>query len=99
MFHFSTRRVGGLRFIKLGRFCISFCVTRTYIPLWHNSLELFKTCRRFIFDGMQRKENNILWSGSLHSVWLPCKVTFSLALCTARNKLAAHSKPRACLRS
>jgi hypothetical protein len=33
MFNFSTRRVGGLRFIKLGRFCLSFCVTRQYRPI------------------------------------------------------------------
>jgi hypothetical protein len=30
MFNFSTRRIGGLRFIKLGRFCMSFCITREY---------------------------------------------------------------------
>jgi hypothetical protein len=29
----STRRVGGLRFLKLGRFCISWCVTRDYRSL------------------------------------------------------------------
>jgi hypothetical protein len=26
----SYRRVGGLRFLKLGRLCFSFCVTREY---------------------------------------------------------------------
>lgn len=26
----STRRVGGLRFVKVGRLCVSFCVTREY---------------------------------------------------------------------
>ena len=26
----STTRVGGLRFIKVGRFCFSFCVTKDY---------------------------------------------------------------------
>lgn len=31
--NFSTRRVGGLRFIKLGRFCVSFCVSREYKSL------------------------------------------------------------------
>ena len=30
MFNFSTRRVGGIRFIKLGRFCIALCLTRHY---------------------------------------------------------------------
>jgi hypothetical protein len=29
----STRRVGGLRFLKVGRLCVSFCVTREYRPL------------------------------------------------------------------
>ncbi len=33
MFNFSTRRVGGIRFVKLGRFCFSFCLTRTFVPL------------------------------------------------------------------
>jgi hypothetical protein len=33
MFNFSTRRIGGLRFFKLGRFCFSFCVTRKYRTL------------------------------------------------------------------
>lgn len=26
----STRKVGGLRFIKVGRLCVSFCITRRY---------------------------------------------------------------------
>ena len=30
MFNISTRKVGGLRFLKIGRFCFSFCVTREY---------------------------------------------------------------------
>ena len=30
MINFSTRRVGGLRFIKLGRLCFSFCITKEY---------------------------------------------------------------------
>lgn len=30
MFNISTIRVGGLRFVKIGRFCFSFCVTREY---------------------------------------------------------------------
>jgi hypothetical protein len=33
IFNFSTRRVGGIRFWKLGRFCFSFCVTREYRTL------------------------------------------------------------------
>jgi hypothetical protein len=33
MFHISMRRVGGLRFIKIGRLCFSFCLTREYRPL------------------------------------------------------------------
>jgi len=31
--NFSTRRVGGLRFVKLGRFTFMFCVSREYRPL------------------------------------------------------------------
>jgi hypothetical protein len=26
----STTRVGGLRFIKIGRFCFSFCITKSF---------------------------------------------------------------------
>jgi hypothetical protein len=33
MFNFSTRRVGGLRFIKLGRFTFMFCISQEYRPL------------------------------------------------------------------
>ena len=29
-FNISTRLVGGIRFLKIGRFCFSFCVTRQY---------------------------------------------------------------------
>ena len=33
LFNISTRRIGGLTFIKVGRFCLSFCVTRDYRSL------------------------------------------------------------------
>lgn len=33
IFNVSTRLVGGIRFIKLGRFCFGFCLTREYKPL------------------------------------------------------------------
>lgn len=33
MINFSTRKVGGLRFVKLGRFTFMFCVSRVYTPL------------------------------------------------------------------
>jgi len=33
MFNFSQKKVGGIRFIKLGRFCFSFCVTQQYKAL------------------------------------------------------------------
>lgn len=33
IFNISTRKVGGIRFIKLGRFCFSFCVTRQFRAL------------------------------------------------------------------
>lgn len=32
-FNFSTKKVGGLRFVKLGRFCFSFCITKEFRPL------------------------------------------------------------------
>jgi hypothetical protein len=31
--NFSTRKVGGLRFVKLGRFCFMFCLTKEYKAL------------------------------------------------------------------
>jgi len=33
VFNISARRVGGIRFLKVGRFCFSFCLTREYRPL------------------------------------------------------------------
>lgn len=33
MINFSTRKVGGLRFIKLGRFTFMFCLSRQYKSL------------------------------------------------------------------
>ena len=33
MFNICSRRVGGLRFLKIGRLCFSFCITREYRPL------------------------------------------------------------------
>lgn len=30
MFNISTRKVGGLRFIKVGKLCFSFCLTKEY---------------------------------------------------------------------
>ena len=33
MFNFSYRRVGGLRFVKLGRLVFSFCIANEYRPL------------------------------------------------------------------
>ena len=30
MFNITTRKVGGLRFIKIGRFCFSICITKEY---------------------------------------------------------------------
>jgi hypothetical protein len=38
-FNFSTKKVGGLRFVKLGRFCFSFCVCREYRPIGAKSEE------------------------------------------------------------
>jgi hypothetical protein len=31
LFNFSTRRVGGIRFVRLGRFCLSFCIATANI--------------------------------------------------------------------
>ena len=31
-FNISTRKVGGLRFVKLGRFCFMFCISKEYNP-------------------------------------------------------------------
>lgn len=36
-FNISTRKVGGLRFIKLGRFTFMFCLSREYRPLCKRS--------------------------------------------------------------
>jgi hypothetical protein len=33
MLNFSTRKVGGLRFFKLGRFTLMFCISKEYKPL------------------------------------------------------------------
>lgn len=33
IFNFSTKRVGGLRFVKLGRLTFCFSVSREYRPL------------------------------------------------------------------
>lgn len=33
MFNISTRRVGGIRFLRIGRLCLSFCITRDYRDL------------------------------------------------------------------
>ena len=30
MFNISTRKVGGIRFVKIGKLCFSFCVTKQY---------------------------------------------------------------------
>lgn len=33
IFNISTTKVGGLRFVKVGRICFSFCVTDQFRPL------------------------------------------------------------------
>lgn len=33
MLNISIRKVGGLTFVKVGRLCFSFCLTREYRPL------------------------------------------------------------------
>ena len=32
-FNVSTQKVGGIRFIKIGKLCLSFCVTQQYKPM------------------------------------------------------------------
>lgn len=33
LFNFDTRRVGGIRFLKLGRLTFSFCVSAEFRPI------------------------------------------------------------------
>lgn len=33
MLNFSTRKVGGLRFVKIGRFTFMWCMSKRYRPL------------------------------------------------------------------
>lgn len=33
MFNVSTRKVGGIRFLKIGRLTFAFCISRTYRPM------------------------------------------------------------------
>jgi hypothetical protein len=33
LFNISTRRVGGIRFFKIGSLCLSFCITSGYKSL------------------------------------------------------------------
>lgn len=33
MFNISTRKVGGIRFVKIGKLCFSFCTTTEYKPI------------------------------------------------------------------
>lgn len=33
MFNISTRKVGGIRFIKIGKLCFSFCQTKSFKPV------------------------------------------------------------------
>jgi hypothetical protein len=47
MINFSTRKVGGIRFVKLGRFCFSFCVTRSYVPVGHKPARVHRPDNSF----------------------------------------------------
>jgi hypothetical protein len=38
MLNISFRRVGGMRFLKIGRLCVSWCVTGQYRPLKQHRL-------------------------------------------------------------
>ena len=33
MFNICTRKVGGIRFVKIGKLCFSFCITAKYKPI------------------------------------------------------------------
>jgi len=33
LFLIDTRKIGGLRFIKIGKLCFSFCVTKEFRPI------------------------------------------------------------------
>lgn len=33
MFNFSTKKVGGIRFVKIGKLCFSFCTTVQFKPI------------------------------------------------------------------
>jgi hypothetical protein len=33
LFNISTRRIGGIRFVKIGRLTMSYCVSRAYKPV------------------------------------------------------------------
>jgi hypothetical protein len=37
MFNVSTKKVGGIRFLKLGKLCLSFCVTEKFKPIGEKS--------------------------------------------------------------
>lgn len=32
MLNVATKRVGGIRFIKIGRFCFSYCISNSFRP-------------------------------------------------------------------
>lgn len=38
---FSTQKVGGLRFIRIGQFSMSYCITRKHPPLFTMDAEDF----------------------------------------------------------
>jgi len=33
MLNICTRKVGGIRFVKIGKLCFSFCITAKYKPI------------------------------------------------------------------
>ena len=48
MLNISTRRVGGIRFVRIGMFCFSFCVSRKHARKVEpfTQAQLFAACRR-----------------------------------------------------
>lgn len=55
MINFSTRLVGGIRFIKLGRFCFSFCICRSYTPLKQPHVRAGQNNSSRMLDAIERE--------------------------------------------
>ena len=63
IFNFSTRRIGGIRFIKLGRFSLSFCVARSARPIKQGNRAMSK----FRMESNAKKAARQQWNALLES--------------------------------